>query len=44
LLRHQGRGPLDAPEELGREVAQALLAAGAGEILAESRARLAGSK
>lgn len=44
LLRHQGRGPLTAPEELGREVGQALLAAGAGEILAESRAHPAGSR
>jgi hydroxymethylbilane synthase len=38
LLRHEARGPLDAPEELGGTVARALLAAGAGEILAEGRA------
>ncbi|HEY7347692.1 MAG TPA: hydroxymethylbilane synthase [Ktedonobacterales bacterium] len=44
LLRREARGPLDAPEELGRSVAQALLAAGAGELLAESRARPVGSE
>ncbi len=43
LLRREARGPLAAPEELGRSVAQALLAAGAGEILAASRARQPGS-
>jgi hydroxymethylbilane synthase len=44
LLRQQGRGLLTAPEDLGREVARALLADGAGELLAESRARQAGSR
>jgi hydroxymethylbilane synthase len=42
LLRREGRGPLEAPEELGRTVARALLAAGAGELLAEGRADTAG--
>jgi len=42
LLRREARGPLAAPEELGHSVAQALLAAGAGELLAESRFRPAG--
>jgi hydroxymethylbilane synthase len=37
LLRREARGSLSAPEELGRSVAQALLAAGAGEILAAIR-------
>jgi hydroxymethylbilane synthase len=41
LLRREARGSLAVPEELGRSVAQALLAAGADELLAESRARLA---
>ncbi len=38
LLRREARGRLDAPDELGGRVAQALLAAGAGELLAEGRA------
>jgi hydroxymethylbilane synthase len=42
LLRREARGPLDAPEELGNTVARALLAAGAGELLAESRAGATG--
>ncbi len=40
LLRRDARGALDAPEELGRAVARALLDAGAGDLLAESRACL----
>ncbi len=44
LLRREARGSLTAPEELGRSVAQALLDAGAGEMLAESRAQPAESK
>jgi hydroxymethylbilane synthase len=42
LLRREARGALAAPEELCCAVAEALLAAGAGEILAGSRARPAG--
>ncbi len=38
LLRREARGAPDAPEELGRAVAQALLSAGAGALLDESRA------
>jgi hydroxymethylbilane synthase len=38
LLRRAERGPLAAPEDLGRAVGQALLAAGADAILAQSRA------
>jgi hydroxymethylbilane synthase len=37
LLRREGRGPLEQPEEIGRSVANALLADGAGVLLAESR-------
>ncbi len=44
LLRREARGPLDAPEALGRTVAQMLLAAGAGEILAAVRVSPAGSE
>ncbi len=43
LIRRAGRGLLAAPEDLGRAVAQDLLAAGAGEILAQSRAAQPGS-
>jgi hydroxymethylbilane synthase len=39
LLRREASGPLTAPEDLGRAVARALLKAGAGELLAESRAQ-----
>ncbi len=38
LLRREARGRLAAPDALGATVAQALLAAGAGEILAAGRA------
>lgn len=38
LLRREAQGPISEPEALGRSVAEALLSAGAGEILAESRA------
>ena len=37
-VRAQGEGRADAAEELGREVAQALLAQGAGELIAASGA------
>ena len=37
LLRREGRGAIDSPEGVGRRVAQALLAAGAGELLASAR-------
>lgn len=37
LLRREGHGSIDCPEELGRSVAQALLAAGAGALLAVVR-------
>jgi hydroxymethylbilane synthase len=38
LIRREGRGLLAAPEALGQAVARELLAAGADEILAQSRA------
>lgn len=37
LLRREGRGSLDRPEEVGQAVAQALLDAGAGDLLAAAR-------
>lgn len=43
LIRRVGRGLLAAPEDLGRAVAEDLLAAGADEILAQSRAAQPGS-
>jgi hydroxymethylbilane synthase len=38
LVRYRDRGPRDAPRELGRRTAEALLRQGAGEILAEAKA------
>ncbi|HSM11500.1 MAG TPA: hydroxymethylbilane synthase, partial [Lysobacter sp.] len=35
-VRAQGEGASDAPEQLGQEIAQALLAQGAGEMIAAS--------
>ena len=37
-VRAQGEGPSDAPEQLGKDIAQALLAQGAGAIIAASGA------
>ena len=37
LLRREGRGAIDSPEEVGRAVARALLDAGAGDLLAVAR-------
>jgi len=37
-VRAQGEGPSDAPEQLGQDIAQALLTQGAGAIIAASGA------
>ncbi|HEU5198954.1 MAG TPA: hydroxymethylbilane synthase [Ktedonobacterales bacterium] len=37
LLRREGRGAITSPEDVGRRVAQALLAAGAADLLAAAR-------